>query len=1058
MADPGPIEESERPVGLSWLAIQRPTSVIVGILLVVLFGALSVVDLPIQLTPDISTPTIGIQTVWPGAAPVEVESEILEPQEEVLKNIQGLTRMQSSAQLDSAGIALEFEVGTDIEEALVRVTNALSQVPSYPDAVREPVVQTANNVGPPLAVIAIRDPEKRSVAAYRTWVTNEILPEIDRIPGVAGIFFIGGQETEVHVLFDPEALAARGLTIESVAERVQDELRDVSGGDVTLGKRRYLVRTAISPENATAFEQIVLGATANGTPILLGDVAEVKMALRKPTGVAISSDRPAMVMLVSRESGTNVLEVTREIHEVVERLQKEHFDSEGLRIEILADQVEYIEGALSLVRQNLLLGAFLAVVALFLFLRSFGASAVISIAIPVCAFATALGMQAFGRSINVVSLAGITFAIGMVVDNSIVSLESIDTWRTRISDTRIAAYRGIREVWGALIASTATTVAVFVPIVLWQGEVGQLLRDVAVAIALAVSISLVASVLIIPSLAARLLSARAGPLDLGGVSDFGRRFRAGIVRQVRFLCRSATRSLGVVLFAIAASVALTFVLLPPMEYLPTGNRNLVFGILVPPPGYSVDELDEVGNRLQLKMMQHTGAEVDGEPAIARSFFVGTPDRVFAGAIAERPGDVERLLRLVRRTQSQIPGMISFATQASLFGRTIGGGRVVEIDIRGSDVPTLTSVGAELYDALQTALPGAQIRPDPSLDPGAPELHIVPRRKEAARLQVAGAELGLVVDALIDGAIIGEYTPKGEPKLDVVLRAVTDDDELLPDAPALMSAPVATPVGEVVPLGALAAIEERLGPPVIRHLERRRAITLNVSPPEDLPLERGIELIRNEVIGGLERSGGIPPGVEFALSGAAGKLEVAQAQFGNILLLAVLICYLLIAALFEDFLAPIAVLVSVPLAAAGGAAGLALVNALLGVQPLDLMTALGFLILIGVVVNNPILVVDGALVRLRRGVSLEEAVPQAVEARVRPIFMTTATSLAGLLPMVVFSGPGSELYRGVGAIVLGGLLFGTILTLFVVPTAFTLLWKLRDRARHSTPGTVASTRA
>jgi HAE1 family hydrophobic/amphiphilic exporter-1 len=308
--------------------------------------------------------------------------------------------------------------------------------------------------------------------------------------------------------------------------------------------------------------------------------------------------------------------------------------------------------------------------------------------------------------------------------------------------------------------------------------------------------------------------------------------------------------------------------------------------------------------------------------------------------------------------------------------------------------------------------------------------------------MGGAELGLVVDALIDGAIIGEYTPKGQPKLDVVLRAVTQGDQLLPDAAALLSAPVATPSGRTVPLGALAKIEERLGPSVIRHLERRRAITLNVSPPEDLALEDAIDTIRNEVIGSLEKEGAVPPGVEFGLSGAAGKLEVAQRQFGNILLLALIICFLLIAALFEDFVSPFAVLMSVPLAAAGGAGGLWLVNALLGKQPLDLMTALGFLILIGVVVNNAILVVDGSLTRLRAGTSLREAVPLAVEARVRPIFMTTATSLAGLLPMVIFQGSGSELYRGVGAIVLGGLLLSTVLTLFVVPSAFTLLWRLR----------------
>lgn len=1035
--------DEEHPTGLTWIAIQRPITVIVGILLVILFGALSVVDLPIQLTPDIATPTISINTTWPGAAPVEIETEIIEPQEEVLKNLQGLTLMESSASKDNGSITLEFEVDTVIEEALVRVTNKLSQVASYPAAVREPIVETANSAGPPLAVIAIRDPNKGSVAAYRTWVEDTILPEIDRVPGVSGIFFIGGQDSEVHVLFDAEALAARNLSVAGVADRVRSELRDLSGGDVTLGKRRYLVRTSIAPKNATAFEEIVLGAASDGTPILLGDVATVRMALRKPTGVAIVQDRPAMVMLLSREAGTNVLEVTREIHEVVARLQRDHFDREGLQLEILADQVEYIEGALELVQQNLLLGALLAVIVLFLFLRTFGASAVVAIAIPVCAFATALGMQALGRTINVVSLAGITFAIGMVVDNSIVALESIDTWRTRAPDTKLAAYRGIREVWGALIASTATTVAVFIPIVLWEGEVGELLRDVAVAIALAVSISLVVSVLVIPSLAARLLS-RGKTLDVGGLTGFGVRFRSNVTAKVRWLCATTRRSVTVLVMAVAGSLLVAWLLLPPMEYLPTGNRNLVFGILIPPPGYSIDELEATGNRLQGEMAKYTGVETDGEASILRSFYVGSPDRVFAGAVAENGKDVGRMLGLLRRIQAKIPGMISFATQASLFGRTIGGGRVVEIDIKGSDLPTMSRVGGALFGALREALPGAQIRPVPSLDPGAPELHVIPKRKEAARLQMPGSELGLVVDALVDGAIIGEYTPQGQPKLDVVLRAVTVEQALLPDATALLSAPVATPSGRAVPLGALASIEEALGPSVIRHLERRRAITLNVSPPEDLALEEAIAVIHN-VITELEESGIVPPGVEFGLSGAAGKLELAQAQFGNILLLALIICFLLIAALFEDFIAPMAVLVSVPLAAAGGAGGLWLVNALLGKQPLDLMTALGFLILIGVVVNNAILVVDGSLTRLRRGVPLREAVPEAVEARVRPIFMTTATSLAGLLPMVIFSGPGSELYRGVGAIVLGGLLLSTVLTLFVVPSAFTLLWRLRGHA-------------
>ncbi|MBW2377744.1 MAG: efflux RND transporter permease subunit, partial [Deltaproteobacteria bacterium] len=230
--------DEEQPSGLTWIAIQRPISVVVGIVLVVLFGALSVVDLPIQLTPDIATPTITVSTAWPGAAPVEIETEIIEPQEEVLKNVQGLTRMESSASTNSGSITLEFEVDTVIAEALVRVTNKLSQVARYPESVREPIVETANSTGPPLAVIAIRDPKGRSVAAYRTWVADEILPEIDRIPGISGIFFFGGQNTEVHVLFDPKALAARGLSVKGVADGVRSELRDLSGGTL-LGAHRH---------------------------------------------------------------------------------------------------------------------------------------------------------------------------------------------------------------------------------------------------------------------------------------------------------------------------------------------------------------------------------------------------------------------------------------------------------------------------------------------------------------------------------------------------------------------------------------------------------------------------------------------------------------------------------------------------------------------------------------------------------------------------------------------------------------------------------------------------
>ena len=402
-----------------------------------------------------------------------------------------------------------------------------------------------------------------------------------------------------------------------------------------------------------------------------------------------------------------------------------------------------------------------------------------------------------------------------------------------------------------------------------------------------------------------------------------------------------------------------------------------------------------------------------------------------------------MLGWIRSVQAEIPGFISFATKASLFGRA-GGGRSIEVNLIGSDLATLTDLGGRLFGAIRAGLPGAQVRPVPSLDPGAPELRAYPRRAHAAALSPSTDDLGLVVDALVDGAVIGQLGPEGEPELDVMLRAVRADGSRFRSTDDLRSAPVVTPTGDVVPLGVLADLREELGPTVLRRIERRRAITLMVSPPDDLPLERALQILEDDIIAPLRTEGAIARGVDISISGAAGDLEVAKSQFASVLLLALIISYLLMAALFEDFLAPIVVLVTLPLAAAGGVGGLRLVDAFLGPQPLDLMTALGFLILIGVVVNNAILVVDGAIGRLREDEPLVEAISGAVEARVRPILMTTATSLAGLLPMVILPGSGSELYRGVGAVVLGGLALSTALTLFVVPSFFALVWRLRAR--------------
>ncbi|MEN0063511.1 MAG: efflux RND transporter permease subunit [Myxococcota bacterium] len=1031
------------PIGL---AIQRPVGVLVGVLLLCLFGALSVVGIPIQLTPDIEVPSLTVETTWPGAAPAEIEREILVPQEDVLKSLEGLESMSSEARQDRGTITLELRVGADLADALVRVTNKLSQVPRYPESAEQPVVSTGNNTGPPLAVVLLKADDGRDVGGYRTWFEEEILPTLERIPGVAKIDFFGGQDTEVHVNIDLAGLAARQIPVDRVIEAIRAELTDASGGDLTLGKRQYVVRTAVAPERLDELETVVLGQGPDGQPIRLGDLASVEEGLRKRTAKVFGNDQEALALLFRREAGSNVLEVTEEILATVARLQEERLASQGLTLSVVSDQSGYINAALGLVRQNLLLGGALAVGVLLVFLRSVRSSAVVAIAIPVCIIGTALGMSLLGRTVNVVSLAGMAFAVGMVVDNAIVVMESIDVWRKRGGGDSAAhaAYEGTREVWGALVASTLTTVAVFLPIAAWEDEVGELLRDVAVAVSCAVLLSLVVSVLVIPSFAAQVLPDRRGdtaPSGSPGEASSPLAHRIGAIAD--WTTASMTRAAGLVGGVFAAMVLLTAVLLPAMEYLPSGNRNLLFGVLVPPPGTSVDELVDVGQSFQDDLQPYAELapdtpELDGVPAVGRSFFVARTGQVFMGASARSPSRIGDLVGHYRRQQATVPGMFGVANQASLFGRGLASSRAVNLELGGSDMGVLVGVGGRLMPVLSEALPGAQIRPIPGLDLGAPEVQVAPRREDAARLGLSGASIGALVDVVVDGRIIGELGRGGRPNLNVVLRAA---DGGAADPAALRATPIATPGGTTTPIQSVADVGETLGPTTIQRIERRRAITLQVSPPDDIALEEAMRRIREDVL----PSQDLPPDLRVTLAGTADDLEIAQARFAEVLLLAVVISFLLMAALFEDFLAPLVILFTVPMAAAGGLVGLRTVDALLGPQPLDMMTAVGFVLLIGVVVNNAILVVDGALVRLRQGLPLEEAVRSAVERRVRPIFMSALTSLAGLLPLVLFPGSGSELYRGVGAVVLGGLSLATGLTLVVIPAAFALTWRLARRA-------------
>ena len=1031
-------------------AIKRPVSVIVGVLFIALFGLISLFRIPVQLTPDVDRPLITVSTVWPGASPEEVEQEIVQRQEEQLKSVEGLVLMTSESNDSRGVVTLEFNVGVDPDAVLLLVSNKLDQVFGYPLDAERPVI-SAGGSGPSGAITWIMleplpDRDDLDIERFRDYGEEVVKTALERVPGVSRSNIYGGYDRQLQVIVDPQAMAARQITVQDLAQALTRENANTSAGTFDEGKRRYIVRTVGQYQQPSDIEQVVV-RSADGTRVTVGEIARTRLGYVRTVAAVRQKGRPAIAVNAQRETGANVLEVMDGIRRTIRELNEGPLAREGLHLTQVYDETNYIDSAISLVRSNILIGGTLAVAVLFIFLRSISSVAIIATSIPISIVGTFLAMWLLGRNINVISLAGMSFAVGMVIDNAIVALENIFRHQ-QMGKTRVrAALDGASEVWGALLASTLTTVAIFLPIVFVQDEAGQLFRDIAIAVSCSVVLSLIVAISVIPSLANKILG---GDKQRGDVlAAWGDRTRNFIAQSVFRISGSTVLRLGVITGLIGLSLVISWTLLPKSEYLPTGNRNLIFGIVLPPPGYNLDELIQVGQTIEDALRPHWEAAAAPDspqaqalsgPPVDNMFFVAFGRSAFMGARSSDPTRVRELIPIIQGPVfGGVPGTFAIVQQSSLFQRATGSGRSIDIEITGPDLGRLIGLGGRIFGQVRQVVPGAQARPIPSLDLGNPEVRILPDRVRAADLGLSARDIGSAVNALLDGALVDGYQFQGE-EIDLVLRG-EEDWFRTQDIGAL---PIYTPRGQLVPLSAVARIEVTTGPEQINHIERSRAITVQVIPPETIALETVLDDIQTQIVQPLVDSGELAPPYQIQLSGSADDLRRTRQALQWNFLLALVITYLLMAALFESFLYPFVIMLSVPPALAGGILGLEVVNLTLTYQPLDILTMLGFVILIGVVVNNAILIVHQTLNILRDApeTPVKEAIRDAVFSRVRPIFMSMITSALGMLPLVIFPGAGSELYRGLGSVVIGGLLLSTLFTLFLVPTFLSLAMDLR----------------
>lgn len=1019
---------------LTQTSLANPAAVAIVAAVVALLGLLSVFRIPAQLLPQIEKPIVTVFTAWPGAAPKEVESELIVPVEEVLQGTPGMTELVSFSMPNFGFMQLEFALETDMTRTLIEIISRLNRLRPLPANAERPQVSLgewgdANDQLIEYYVEQLDGDEARLIENKR-FLREVIVPELRSLYGVAQVDMFdtsGNSSDQLQIIIDPYKAAELGIDVARAADRI-GRSANISSGVVDVGRRSYTLRI----EGRYDVEDLsgLILEWRNGLPVTLGDVATIEYGPPKREGFIYHNGLAAARLAITKTVDANVLEALELVKARIDELNETVFKERGMRAEYNFDPALYIDRSINLLAGNLVAGVILAIGVLWLFLRQWRATLIIALAIPVSLLATFAVLSVAGRSLNVISLAGLAFATGMVLDAAIVVLENIVRLREDGSSPAAASDKGTNQVWGALLASTATTVAIFIPIMFLEDVEGQMFADLALTIAIGVSMSLLVAITILPT-AARNWMRELPPTQAKSEKSWDR-MADGLMR----LTASQPRRIGWIGGLMAGSVLLTVLLWPESNYLPPVKRDTVDSFLFFPPGTNIDTSDrEIAQLLIQRLEPHLNGTK--EPAI-RDYFLWSFPGGSGGWLAINPTDGADLDEFQAIVQSEItagiPDLFGFTFRRSLFGG-FEDTNSVELRLTSTDLDALKPVVAQAMQLIPATLPGSSAQPQPDPFAEANELRFKPNDVRLAEVGWTREDLTRVILQLGQGVWLGEYFT-GRERVDIYLKTTRLDT---PEAMAAL--PMATPRGGVVPLGEIATIDVAPSPAMMVRINRGRAYSVIVNPPEGMSLEALINELQTTIEPQL--SAMMPPDGDIQYAGSAKDLERAVGTLGLNFLTAIGLLVLIMAGLFRSLKDAILVVISIPLAAVGGVLAITLVNTI-RFQPLDLLGMIGFIILLGLVVNNAILLVAQTRAAEAEGLNRRDAVHQALRYRLRPIFMSTLTSLFGMLPLLIVPGAGSDIYRGMAAAIVGGMSVSTLFTLLLLPS----LLQLTGRARQS----------
>ncbi|HUR42102.1 MAG TPA: efflux RND transporter permease subunit [Verrucomicrobiae bacterium] len=1010
---------------LTQFSLQNPQAIAAAALIVLLFGGLAMAKLPIQLLPDTRSPQLWINVGWREAAPSEIEEVMIEPIEEAMRGLPGLKGMRSQSNRGGGGVGLEFQIGTDMTRVMLDVVSRLNTLPPLPPEADEPQVFGGDNwQGANAASMLIRPLPGNTTtdmgATYQKLMEEVVEPRLARVPGVSRVNLEGGRPREVQIHFDPHRIAQLGITPQMIASTVVSA-RDASAGFVNLGRRQFTVRFT-GREPVSELGDLIVGWSEE-RPLRLREVADIQVGYQEAQWFSYRNGVPGYYITVQRTSESNTVELIEGVKEAIAELNEGPLAKEQLLMDLSWDASIYVRRAISFVEESLFVGILLAIGGLWYFLRGPRALMVIGLSIPLSLLFAVITLHMLGRTLNVISLAGLAFSTGIVIDAALIVQGNILRYLQAGKTAWEATLEGAQEVVPALFASMLTSVAIFLPVLFMEGLEGQLFKDLAITMSVSHAASLLVAMTVIPA-------ANRWALKQKFPEDQHQHWWDAMTRAAMIATNIPAARLAWIGALVGGSIVFIWAFVPKVDYLPVAQTDNVWGQFRLPPGGNIDTAKAEFAPIVIERLKPY-LEGKAEPAIKYYNFSGWAGGgngvvVAYAADPRKTADVVNLLR--DKILADLPDVRAFANQGSLLNVDGDNSREIQLHLQGPDLPALMKAAGTAIQEIPRAIPGTFPQAFPSLEMNQPELQLTPDEWRISRAGLDRVAVASALRAFTGGLWAGEYFD-GNERLAIIVKSNKWTTEQ-----ALAELPMATPGAGVQTIGELARIRPTVGPSQLTRVDGRRTVSVNFEPPADMSLDEAITLLQKEVEPPLRAA--MPENSQLTYAGSANELHAALKAMGENFALALLILFALMAALFRSVWDSFLVMLVLPVSSAGGIAALQLIG-LFSFQALDLLTMIGFIILLGLVVNAAILLVDQTRAREHAGMSRREAVREALATRARPIVLSTLTAVLGMAPLIFMPGLGAEIYRGLAAVVSGGMVIGTAFTWFLMPSLLRL---------------------